>query len=107
MESSDEHHRLKLEIAELKRELARHKRHAENWREIAEKRKLVIRQIRQELKQIITVWLKFFESFRQGDWRKRSEIIKYWFIFCEKRLPRSEDELEKDLAENLPDDHKP
>lgn len=82
----------KLEIAELKRELKRAKRHIKEIETIAHLRRQAYINLRDDVFHFCQEWLECLDLLG-NDWRSRFFVQKTWFEYCLEVFPQSEDDL--------------
>lgn len=96
---TDRKHR--LEIAKLKRQLKRAQRHARNWEEIANIRKAIMVNVRDDLMHFCKEWLAC-KKMLWKNWRQTAKARKLWANFCDETMPTSEEDIiERMQAERL------
>ena len=89
MENNKKH---KLEIVELQRQLKRTKRHTKSAEVIAETRKKVVTDIRDDIHHFCLDWLECLKLMK-GNWQSRASARRLWFEFCLEVMPNSEEDL--------------
>lgn len=86
----DRKHR--LEVASIKRQMLRAQRHTKKAEAIAQERKKVVINIRDDISHFCREWLECLKLLK-GDWRSMDSAKRLWFEYCQTILPASEEDL--------------